>query len=419
MRLTIFTAGSRGDVQPCVALGRGLQDAGYEIVLAAPENFAQFVEGNGLRFHPLRGDVQEIMASKTGRELMETGSANPLKSMRTMRTLLGPVALQMAADALAACKHSAALISLAAFAPFGKSIAEICNLPLIAVEPTPLLPTRSFPAAGWPLQRNLGSIHNRLSGYAMLYVIWQWYRPYVNIFRREHGLPPMGARSFFNILATTPLLGAYSSTVVPRPPDWPKSMNITGYWFLDSQSNWSPDTSLQEFLANGEAPVCVGFGSMAGSEAPQFTALVLDALAKSGQRGLLLTGWGGVETVAVPDDVYILESAPHDWLFPRMAAVVHHGGAGTTAEGLRAGVPTVVVPYNFDQAFWGKRVYDLGVGPKPLKRKKLYSEKLAQAIRDACTNSKMNQRADQVGDAIRQENGVARAVTIIGNYLEN
>ena len=417
MRVTIFTAGSQGDVLPCVLLARGLQRAGFEALLAAPENFASLVARYGLRFHPLHGDVQQIMASETGRSFMETGSSNPVRSILAMRKMLGPVALQMAEDALAACREADALISLAVFAPFGKAIAEILGIPLINVEPTPLLPTRAFPAAGWPVQRSLGGLHNRLSGFAMLQVIGQWYSPYVNEFRRRFGLQPLNGNSFYRTLCSTPLLGAYSPSVIPVPPDWPDGVHITGYWFQDVQPDWSPTPELQTFLEAGDPPVYVGFGSMAGRNPGHFARIILQALAESGQRGLLLTGWGGLDVSQIPAGVFVVDSAPHSWLFPRMAAVVHHGGAGTTAEGLRAGVASVIVPFIVDQPFWGKRVKALGVGPEPIPAKQLTADRLAAAIDQAVSDRQMRARAAALGEAIRGEDGVGNAVKIVQQVL--
>lgn|GEM_PF-176245 len=363
MRVTIFAAGSRGDIQPCVVLGRGLQDAGYGVRLAAPQDFASFVQSHGLDFYPLRGDVQQAMASDTGRQLMETAGANPLRSIRAMRTLLAPIVKQMVADAFAACRDADALICLGVLAAFGRAIAQTRHLPVLNVEPTPLLPSAAFPAASWPIQRNLGGLHNRLSGRAMLQTLWLWYGPFVNDFRRTLGLAGYSGATFYRDLAATPLLGAYSSTIIPYPPDWPASAHVTGYLFLDAQAAWQPSPELLAFLDAGEPWVYVGFGSMAGRNPQPVAETILAALARTGRRGLLLTGWGGL---AATDNVFVLESAPHSWLFPRMAAVVHHGGAGTTAEGLRAGVPAVVVPFAFDQPFWGARLQALGVGPAPI-----------------------------------------------------
>ena len=415
--ITIFAAGSRGDIQPCLILGKDLQQAGFSVRMAAPENFSGFITENGLDFHPLSGDVQQIMSGDTGREFMESGSANPLQSIRAMRTMLGPVALQMARDALEACRDAQALISLAVFAPFTKTISESLGIPLILVEPTPTLPTVSFPAAGWPLQANLGGLINRLSGHVMLQVIWQWYRPFVNEFRRGLGLPPFSGNSFYHTLSTTPLLGAYSPRVIPRPQDWPPSAHVTGYWLPEVQAEWQPPAELAAFLEKGDPPVYIGFGSMTGQNPQQSAALALEALRISEQRGLLLTGWGGMETLSVPESVFVLDAAPHNWLFPRMMAVVHHGGAGTTAEALRAGVPQVIVPFIVDQPFWGKRIRELGVAPKPIPRKKLTAAKLAEAIDTVVNKSRMRNRAASLGKDIRSEGGVGMAVQLIQKIL--
>jgi UDP:flavonoid glycosyltransferase YjiC (YdhE family) len=324
----------------------------------------------------------------------------------------------MAEDAFEACLEAEALIALAVFAPFTKSIAEIRGIPLINVEPTPTLPTRLFPAPGWPLQANLGGLHNRLSGLAMLQVIWQWYRPFVDEFRRRNGLLPVTGAAFYHTLRRTPLLGAYSPRVIPPPPDWPENTHVTGYWFPDADPDWTPPAGLESFLAAGEPPVYVGLGSMSGRRPERFTEIALQALAESGQRGVLLTGWGGLQERSAPEGVFVLESAPHSWLFPRMAAVVHHGGAGTTAEGLRAGVPSVILPFIVDQLFWGKRVQASGVGPPPIPIKKLTAGRLARAIREAVTNPVMSQRAAALGEAIRSEDGLARAVDLVQQYLK-
>jgi UDP:flavonoid glycosyltransferase YjiC (YdhE family) len=417
MKITIFAAGSQGDIQPCVSLGKGLQREGYRVTLAAPEDFAGYVQKHEVGFYPLRGDVQKIMASDTGRKFMETGGANPIKSIRAIRTMIAPVMMRMVEDAYTACRDADALICLGVFSPFGQSIAEALNIPNINIEPTPLLPTRVFPAPSWPIQRNLGGLHNYLSGIAMLQVIWQWYSPFVRDFRQRLGLPACSAARFYQALRSTPMLGAYSPSIIPHPADWPANIHVTGAFFLDQQADWQPSPELKAFLEAGSPPVYVGFGSMAGRNPEKLARLILDALAISGQRGLLLTGWGGLRAGLVPDNVFVLDSAPHRWLFPRMAAVVHHGGAGTTAEGLRAGVPSVIVPFAFDQFFWGARIKELGLGPDPIPQKDLTADRLAEAIRISVTDAGMKQRANSCGAAIRAENGIGSAVEIIKQYF--
>jgi UDP:flavonoid glycosyltransferase YjiC (YdhE family) len=385
--------------------------------MAAPENFATFIRAQGLDFYPIRGDIQQIMGGETGRAFMQSGGANPLRSIKAIRTMLAPYVTQMLEDASEACAGADALIFLSVLALFGQTLAQARGIPLIAVEPTPMLPTQAFPAPSWPLQRDLGGIHNRISGHLMLQVVWLWYRPFVNAFRSRLGFPPNGAGSFYRILASTHLLGAYSPAVIPRPVDWPETAHITGYWFLEDEGDWQPPPELEEFLSAGEPPVYVGFGSMGGQDPEGLARVVLEGVQNSGQRGVLVTGWGGIRASAIPGDVFVLDSAPHSWLFPHMAAVIHHGGAGTTAEGLRAGVPSIVVPFILDQPFWGQRVYSMGVGPRPIQRKRLTAARLSRSIRLAVTDAGIRQRAAALGHAVRSEDGVGNAVGIIQKVL--
>lgn len=190
---------------------------------------------------------------------------------------------------------------------------------------------------------------------------------------------------------------------------------ITGYWSLDEAPDWRPPARLVEFLESGPPPVYVGFGSMAHRNPQQTTQLVHKALQRSGQRGVLATGWGALSGAQWPhtSDLFMLDSIPHSWLFPRMAAVVHHGGSGTTGAGLRAGVPSVLVPHAGDQPFWARRVADLGVGPRPIPRRRLTAERLAAAIARAVRDEEMRARAAAVGQRIRAEDGVGQAIGII------
>jgi sterol 3beta-glucosyltransferase len=417
MRITVFAAGSRGDIQPCVALGQGLQAAGHRVHLAAPADFAGFAREHNVPFRPLRGDVQKLMASDTGREFMETGGGNPIKSIRAVRTMIAPVVSQMAEDAFAACQDAEALICLGVFGAFGQTIAEALQIPILNIEPTPLLPTTAFPAPSWPIQVNLGGLHNFLSGRLMLQVVWLWYRPFVKDFRQRLGLRRYTARRFYRALRTTPMLGAYSRHLIPHPPDWPASLHVTGYLFLDTQQDWQPSPELQAFLDAGDPPVYIGFGSMAGRSPEALARFAVQALTECGQRGVLVTGWGGMRPELLPEHVFALEAAPHTWLFPRMAAVVHHGGAGTTAEGLRAGKPTVIVPFILDQPFWAARIRALGLGPPPIRKRDLTAARLAEAITVATTDPQIKQRASVCGAAVRAENGVETAVSLIEQYV--
>lgn len=251
----------------------------------------------------------------------------------------------------------------------------------------------------------------------MLQVVWQWYRPFISEFRKSLGLSKYNFRRFLRDLRTTPTIGAYSPGLIPHPADWPENIHITGSLYLDLPPSWQPCPELISFLEDGDPPVYIGFGSMGGENPEAMANLTIEALCQSGQRGVLLRGWGGLKPEMVPAEILVVDSVPHSWLFPRMAAVVHHGGAGTTAEGLRAGVPNFIVPFVFDQSFWGARVKALGLGPEPITHKQLTTERLAESIRRAVTDHQMRQRAIACGEAIRNENSLENAVRIIERYL--
>ncbi len=198
--------------------------------------------------------------------------------------------------------------------------------------------------------------------------MWQGFRSADQRARREvFGLPPapVAGPLYSKNLAGMPVLYGFSPEVIPPPKDWGTDVHVTGYWFLDVEEGWSPPTGLVEFLAAGPPPIFIGFGSMSNRDPAEMEALISEALERSSQRAVVQAGWGGLKGIASPDRVCSIDSVSHAWLFPRMAAVIHHGGAGTTSAGLRAGVPSIIVPFFGDQPFWGQRVHDLGVGPGP------------------------------------------------------
>jgi UDP:flavonoid glycosyltransferase YjiC (YdhE family) len=245
--------------------------------------------------------------------------------------------------------------------------------------------------------------------------LWAHLRPLINRARCDVlGLPPFALlgppMAFFE---RTPTLAAYSPRVIPRPPDWGANQHVTGYWFVDSAPDWRPPAALADFLASGPPPVCVGFGSMSDGDAAQATEVVSQAVEATGQRAVLLTGWGALRPAARSDRLFAAEAVAHDWLFPRTAGVIHHGGAGTTAAALRAGVPSVVVPFAGDQFLWGRRVFALGVGPRPIPRHKLSAGRLTAALRALADDGAMRRRAADLGAAIRAEDGVGNAVRLV------
>ena len=419
--ITIVTAGSRGDVQPYVALALGLQGAGHRVRVATHENFRAFVTGRGLDFTPLRGDPQAILRGAAADAWLASGrNRSMLRFMREMRRVSETLVDELLADFWRACQGADAVI----FSVVGAAswqVAERLGVPRVGAFLQPLTPTREFPAIGLPPALRLGGAFNRATHAVAEQLMWQPVRRQVNRWRRTMlGLEALPFAGPFRAMARerVPVLYGYSPLVVPRPADWPTSVEVTGYWFLGAEPGWQPPAALERFLASGPPPVYVGFGSMTPRNAERLTRAALEALERAGQRGVILKGWGGLGEGDLPAWAIAVDDVPHEWLFPRMAAVVHHGGAGTTGAGLRAGIPSIVTPLGFDQHFWGSRVAQLGVGPAPVSRRALTAERLAAAITTATTSEPMRGRAARLGEQIRAERGVERAVEAFTRHLE-
>jgi sterol 3beta-glucosyltransferase len=413
LRIAIVSFGSRGDVQPYVALGRGLKHAGHTVRVVTQRDCESLVREYGLDYGAVAGDVRAMMQSEVGQQAINT-SPNPMRFGWNAMKLIQPLLRQMAIDCLAACEDSDVLLCFAFFRPFGISLAEKLNIPYAEAAVVPMHPTRAFPSPSLPLSTyRLGGTLNRISQIIASQAFAQVFRPAVNRMRQEvlH-LPPWpfwkaapSRRQQRNLV-----LYGFSPSVVPRPADWDELIKVTGYWFLDPPASWRPPTALVDFMQAGPAPVYVGFGSMPATSAEETTGLVVSALALAKQRGILLAGWGGLQRADLPDTVLMVDSIPHSWLFPQMAAIVHHGGAGTTAASLRAGVPSILIPFGMDQHFWAQRILDLGVGPPPISRGKLTPSGLAQAILAAVDDQDMRDRAARLGEQIRAEDGIGQAV---------
>jgi sterol 3beta-glucosyltransferase len=298
---------------------------------------------------------------------------------------------------------------------YGYDLAEKFGSPMILAAVMPLTPTKHEPMLAFPGFLAPLPGYNALTHKLAYQLIWQGFRPSVSRWRKETlGLSsaPMWGYSRLMEEATVPVLNGFSEHIVPRPADWGEHVHITGYWFPEDEE-WQPSDDLIEFIEAGPPPVFIGFGSMPLRDPQGTTANLLQALKLSGRRAILQMGWGGLAKQALPKNVFKLDYAPYGWLFPRMAAVVHHGGSGTTAFGLRAGVPSIIVPFLFDQFYWGNRIAALGVGPNPVPHKKLTAERLAEALTIAVSDKEMGRRAADLGEKIRAEDGLSAAVDVI------
>jgi sterol 3beta-glucosyltransferase len=413
MRIAVIALGSQGDVQPYVALGKGLKEAGHFVRLVTHENFEGLVSSQGLEFWPVKGNVQEIIETQETRDLLEKG--NFLAIMSYTAKAAQSAAIDWASEGSVACQGMDLLLAGVGGLYVGLSLAEKLGIPFLQAYIFPFTPTKAFPGVLFPQSLSrLGGSFNWLSHQLLRQMMWQGFRTADRLVRQQVlDLPAAPFWGPYSAVHLHPILYGFSPSVIPQPSDW-NNTHVTGYWFLDSAPDWTPPPALMEFLQNGSPPIYIGFGSM-GSRNPEETAdLVLQAIAQTQQRAILLSGWGGLRQENLPDTVCMVDSVPHSWLFPQVAAVVHHGGAGTTAAGLRAGVPSIVIPFFGDQLFWGQRVAKLGVGPEPIPRKQLTVERLAKAIRQAVTDQTMRQRAANLGSKIQSEDGIASAVAVVG-----
>lgn len=392
-----MTAGSRGDVAPYTGLGHALSRAGHEVTLVTHGRFERLLTGSGVRFHPLPVDPRAELESARGRSLHRsaTGVGKLVRVVALARALAG----QMTDDMLAAARSSDVLLLAASTAPLGQAIAEGLALPSIDLPLQPLAPTREF---GPPMLggRSWGSLGNRIAGHGVNLAIERVFSAAVPDARARLGLPRRASRG----ARRGRVLHGFSPLVVPRPRDWRPDLEMAGYWWpYDSEDQLPPE--LRDFLDAGPPPVYVGLGSATVPDPPGLSAAVVGALRRAGLRGVIQRGWGGLE--ATGDDVLTIDDVPHCALFPRMAAVVHHCGAGTTAAGLRAGVPAVPVPIQFDEGFWAGRLIALGVAPRSVPLRTFTAEALTAAVRQATGDPSYARRARALADELRAEDGVA------------
>lgn len=415
MQITIIAGGSRGDVQPYVALGKGLKESGHTVRILAPQDYQDLIVAYGLDFFDMGGGVK-MMAQSQIQDVVEQG--NILKILAVTGKGAQQMALQSALNGLVACQSSDLILAGFAGLSNGLALAEKLNIPFLSAHLMPFTPTNEFPSVLTPQlpQTRLTRWANGLSHRFAQQMMWQMLRSADNKARTQVlKMTPAPFWGPFESLQreSKPIIYGYSPQVIPPPADWPDYIQVTGYWFLEPPIGWEPPSDLVKFLQDGPPPVYVGFGSMLSRKPEETADLVLTALANTGQRAVLSSGWGGLKKENLPETVCMVGSIPHIWLFPRMAAVVHHGGAGITGAGLHAGIPSIITPFFGDQPFWGQRVYELGVGPKPIPRQRLTVESLAEAIRAAVSDAAIRKNAAHLGKLIRAEDGIARAVAII------
>ncbi len=399
MKVTLVSYGSLGDGIPLVALALGLRDAGHQPVIVAEQAAGTIAAERGLEFHALAGDITELM--RPGAPMVQMVEAGHLTVgsfrdyQRDDRAWLETLAVAAAGSEVVVGMPTAGYHALAV-------AADIVARPVIA-ELQPLAPTRDFAPSGLGDLR-LPGILNRTLGHIVDFAGWAAISRAVNRARSEVGRPRTG-----NPTRGVHRLGAWSPTLVPRPDDWPSTVSVTGAWQLPAPTDWRPDPALQEFLNAGEPPIYVGFGSM-----PTFsgTKALTDALLAVLAGHRIILARGGTHHEQTSDDIFVTGYVPHDWLFPRCAAIVHHCGAGTSHAALASGTPSIPVPFTLDQPFWARRLTNLGAASAPLDPR----HPDVDAVRAALEHVQTSQVRDQAALSARQvaaEEGVRTAVAAI------
>jgi sterol 3beta-glucosyltransferase len=413
MKITILTYGSRGDVQPFIPLSLGLMAKGYTVKLAAPGRFKDLVGEYGIPFVPLAGEPEDL-----SRRFNDAGN-NFIKMIGGMMDYVSEIAVDVLHQTESSCQDADLIIHTFLHAVGAHTYARERGIPDIHIQTFPMFtPTGDYPNVTLPDLKI--PFQNRLTHVISSKITWWGSRLGFEQVRRRAGLPKRKLYWPFEddpAHLRTPVLCAWSPSLLPPSSDWPPGVHITGWYFFASNRHYSPPSELKVFLESGEPPVCVSFGSMVNRDAEKVDNIVRESLAQTGNRGIILSGWSQVENRSSENIIY-LDAVPHDWLLPHCKMIIHHGGAGTTSAGLQAGIPNIVVPFTVDQPFWGRRVHTIGAGPAPVPVKKLSAEKLTQAILEAETDA-YRERAAKVGRTIRNENGVGVAVQLIEKHYSD
>lgn len=414
MHITLLTYGSRGDVEPFVSLGRGFLEAGHNVRLVAPGIFASLAVSRGIDFVGLPGDPERLV-----RELVDMAGKNWWRMVMVMSRFVVPLAGDVSGQVRAACAGTDVVVHSFLMTQAGHETALELGIPDVSAQFFPVFnATAEFAGVVFP-DLPLGDLYKRFTHGLVTQTYWQGGRLlYWWVRRANPHLPPLSGWPFSRRNEQRPpILYAFSPHIVPPPRDWPDDAHVTGYWFLDDPGDWQAPRGLLSFLEDGPPPVAIGLGSTVTRRPNELAQAVLQALTLSGQRGVIVGR--GLRTADLPGDIFALEHAPYDWLFPRTSAVAHHGGAGTTGAGLRAGVPNIVVPFTSDQPFWARRVHALGAGPEPIPARKLSADRLAAAIVEAVNDADMRRRAREIGERLRAEDGVRKAVQLVQAHVES
>ncbi len=418
MNITLLTNGSRGDVQPFLALAIALRERGHSVKVVAPNDFETLAAGYGIPYRAVPLDVRGLADMNAGRQVTDKG-ITPRTLLAVWREVIPALkrAFLTATDVFAEESRDADLIIAHGFlVQLAYSIHEHLQKPLILAIAAPMVSTRQFPSPAFPSIRFAQRYFNPFTYRMLVRSVTFYMIEAVNDYRRRVGLTKLSNGKVIRLLcdARVPVTMHYSRHLGPVASDWSDNVHVTGMWNLPAPDSWQPPDALSTFLEQGDPPVFFGFGSMTVGNPVQTSRTISEALRLTNLRGVLQAGWAGL---AHEDDRLVtIGDAPHEWLFPQMAAIVHHGGSGTTHSAASAGKPSLTVPVMADQPFWGRRLVEHGVGVPSIAPKKLTPETLAAALRQLTQDETMKQRSAELGKLLRAEDGLAATCDLVERY---
>jgi sterol 3beta-glucosyltransferase len=420
MNIALIGFGSRGDVQPFLALALALREHGHTVTLTAPNDCETQITAYGIDYIPIPHSFKAILEINVFEQVRREGfnlpaiAATVRYGAAKMKRLFQDT-MRVAAEA---ARNADIIVCHGLVSALAYTFHQQFRIPIISGVALPSYPTGAFPNPFFPPVPIGQRFYNPLTHKLIMRVIMPYMLDAMNDYRRQVGLPILSLKQTLDIIFSEqiPLVMHYSRHLVPVPSDWGAHIHVVGTWSLPEHPNWTPPDKLHTFLAQGDPPVFIGFGSMIVPNPAKLVQRIGDALRIAGLRGVLQAGWSGL---AHEDDHLItIGETPHDWLFPRMAAVVHHGGSGTTHTTLRAGKPALIVPFYADQPFWGRRVADLGVGVPPIAPRRLTAECLAAALHTLAQDGNLRRRAEEVGALLRVEDGLGTTCTLVEQSLQ-
>ncbi|KAL8030781.1 hypothetical protein ABFX02_14G308300 [Erythranthe guttata] len=419
LKIAMLVVGTRGDVQPFLAVAMRLQEHGHYVRLATHARFRDFVKSAGIDFYPLGGDPLVMVEFLVRNKHIIAAPGDRVILLEQLKAIIDSVPLACTEPDPITGEPFTAQAIIANPPAYGRvHVAEALGASLHIFSPIPGTPTNAFPHLYMQIPLS--------AGYWLSYIfadlmVWWGIREFVNEFRKKKlNLAPI---SYFNTdhvsISHLPTAYTWSPLVLPKPNDWGPLVDVVGYCFLDLGSKFIPPEDFVQWIQNGTKPIYFGFGSTLLDEPEKMMDIILEALKNTGQRGIIDRGWGDLGSTHrnIPENVFFVADYPHDWLFPQCSAVVHHGAAGTIATGLRAGCPTAVIPFCGDMFLWGKILHKKGLAPAPIPMSQLSVESLSEAI-TFMLQPKVKLRSMELGQLIQREDGVGAAVEAFHRHLE-